>query len=118
MIGVAAALAGMSMVAGMPAFFALAVAFGALFGVSFVILPSIAGETAPAHGRGAAMNTFGLGADAAQLLGPLGLGLAATAWGLGGALIAAGAVSLIGAVAYATMVRLQPGGTSRLGDQN
>ena len=51
------------------------------------------------------MNTFGLGADAAQLLGPWGLGLAATAWGLGGALIAAGVVSLLGAVAYAALVR-------------
>ena len=105
MVGVAAVLAGMSAVAGLPWFFALAVAFGALFGVSFVILPSLAGRAAPAHGRGAAMNTFGLGADAAQLLGPWGLGLAATAWGLGGALTAAAAVSLIGAVAYAAMVR-------------
>jgi len=30
------------------------------------------------------LNTFGLGADAAQLLGPWGLGLAADTWGLGG----------------------------------
>jgi MFS family permease len=105
MVGVTAVLAGMSVVAGLPWFFALAVAFGALFGVSFVILPSLAGRAAPSHGRGAAMNTFGLGADAAQLLGPWGLGLAATAWGLGGALTAAAAVSLIGAVAYAAMVR-------------
>jgi hypothetical protein len=42
-------------------------------------------------GRGAAMNTFGLGADAAQLLGPWGLGLAAGTWGFGGALAAAAA---------------------------
>lgn len=45
-------------------------------------------------------NTFGLGSDVAQLLGPWGLGLAAGSWGLGGALVAAGAVSLGGAIVY------------------
>lgn len=109
LIGVAAVLAGMSAAAGWTTFFALAIGFGALFGVVFVILPSLAGEAAPANGRGAAMNTFGLGADAAQLLGPWGLGLAASAWGLGGAMIAAGAVSLFGALAYAAIARSTKG---------
>jgi MFS family permease len=100
LVGVAATLAGMSAAAGLPAFFILAVGYGALYGVAFVILPGLAGEAAPAAGRGAAINTFGLGADVAQLLGPWGLGLAGGAWGLGGALVAAGAVPLLGAAAY------------------
>ena len=49
MIGVALTLAPMSAAAGLPTFFALAVVYGALFGVSFVILPSLAGEAAPAQ---------------------------------------------------------------------
>jgi len=100
MIGVAAALAGMACASGPPALLALSIAYGALFGVAFVILPSLATENAPAAGRGAALNTFGLGSDLAQLLGPWGLGLAAGAWGLGGALVTAGAVSLMGAIGY------------------
>jgi MFS family permease len=78
----------------------LAIGYGALFGVAFVVLPALVGEAAPPEGRGAAMNTFGLGADLAQLLGPWGLGLAAGAWGFGGALVAAGAVSLLGVATY------------------
>ena len=72
--------------------------------MAFVVLPALAGEAAPVEGRGAALNTFGLGADAAQLLGPWGLGLAADTWGLGGAIAVAGVVSLLGAAAY----RAQP----------
>jgi len=90
---------------GLPAFFILAIAYGALFGVAFVVLPALVGEAAPAAGRSAAMNTFGLGADMAQLLGPWGLGLAAGAWGLGGALAAAGVVSLLGVAAYLAQSR-------------
>ena len=86
-------------------FFALAVVYGALFGVVFVILPGLAGGGIPASARGAALNTFGLGADAAQLIGPWGLGLAAGTWGFGGALVAAGAVSLFGALAYLSLGR-------------
>jgi MFS family permease len=100
MVGVAVALIGMSLAMGFPAFFILAIAYGTLFGVAFVVLPALVGEAAPPEGRGAAMNTFGLGADMAQLLGPWGLGLAAGAWGFGGALVAAGAVSLIGVATY------------------
>jgi MFS family permease len=100
MAGVAFVLGGLGVVTGLPAFFALAMAYGALFGVAFVILPGLAGEGTPPSARGAALNTFGLGADAAQLIGPWGLGLAAGTWGLGGALVAAGAVSLLGAAAY------------------
>jgi MFS family permease len=100
MVGVAAALIGMSLAVGFPAFFILAIGYGALFGVAFVVLPPLVGEAAPPEGRGAAMNTFGLGADLAQLLGPWGLGLAAGAWGFGGALAAAGAVSLLGVATY------------------
>ena len=100
MMGVAAVLAGMGMVTGLPAFVVLSVLYGALFGVAFVILPGLAGEATRPDQRGAALNTFGLGADAAQLLGPWGLGLAGGAWGMGGALVVAGAVSLLGTAAY------------------
>lgn len=109
-VGVAATLIGMSLADGLPVFAILAMAYGALFGVAFVVLPALVGETAPPEGRGAAMNTFGLGADMAQLLGPWGLGLAAGAWGFGGALVAAGAVPLLGAAAYlAQLRRARPG---------
>lgn len=100
MVGVAATLAVMGVAAGFPAFLLLALAYGALFGVAFVILPALAGQAAPPEGRGAALNTFGLGSDVAQLLGPWGLGLAASAWGFGGALVAAGILSIIGAAVY------------------
>ena len=105
MVGVAATLIAMSLVAGLPVFVILALAYGALFGVAFVVLPALVGEAAPPEGRSAAMNTFGLGADMAQLLGPWGLGLAAGAWGFGGALVAAGTVPLLGAAAYLTQLR-------------
>src|SRR5262249_29267417 len=82
---------------GRPLLCALAVGYGTLYGVAFVILPSIAGEAVPTAGRGAAINTMGLGADLAQLLGPWGLGLAAGMWGFGGALVTAGVVPLAGA---------------------
>ena len=100
LVGVAAMLAGMRCAAGLPLLFALAVGHGTLYGVAFVILPSLAGEAVPAAGRGAALDTMGLGADLTQLLGPWGLGLAAGTWGLGGALVAAGVVPLAGAVVY------------------
>ena len=90
MLGVAATLAGMSVAAGVPSFVVLSVVYGALFGVAFVILPGIAGEATTPARRGAALNTFGLGSDAAQLLGPWRLGLAGGTWGIGGALVAAG----------------------------
>lgn len=105
MIGVAAILMGMSAAVGLPAFFILAVGYGALYGVAFVVLPGLAGEAAPPAGRGAALNTFGLGSDLAQLLGPWGLGLAAATWGFGGALVAAAVVPLLGAAAYLAHVR-------------
>ena len=47
-----------------------------------------------------AINTFRLGSDVAQLLGPWGLGLAGGTWGLGGALVVAGAVPLLGSAAF------------------
>jgi len=100
LVGVAATLVGMRCAAGRPLLFALAVGYGTLYGVAFVILPSLAGEAVPTAGRGAAINTMGLGADLAQLLGPWGLGLAAGTWGFGGALVTAGVVPLAGAVAY------------------
>ena len=105
LIGVAAVLVGMRCAAGLPLLFALAVGYGTLYGVAFVILPSLAGEAAPATGRGAAINTMGLGADLAQLLGPWGLGLTAATWGFGGALVAAGVVPLAGAVVYLAQAR-------------
>ena len=105
MIGVAPILMGMSAAGGLPAFFILAVGYGALYGVAFVVLPGLAGEAAPPAGRGAALNTFGLGSDLAQLLGPWGLGLAAATWGFGGALVAAAVVPLLGAAAYLAHVR-------------
>ena len=108
MIGVGAILVGMSAAVGLPAFFILAVGYGALYGVAFVVLPGLAGEAAPASGRGAALNTFGLGSDLAQLLGPWGLGLAAATWGFGGALVAAAVVPLFGAAAYLAHVRRLP----------
>jgi MFS family permease len=105
MVGVAATLIGMSVAAGLPAFCSLAIGYGALFGVAFVVLPALVGDATPPEGRGAAMNTFGLGADMAQLLGPWGLGLAAGTWGFGGALVVAGAVPLLGAAAYLAQLR-------------
>jgi MFS family permease len=108
MVGVAATLMAMSAAVGFPAFFVLAIGYGAVFGVAFVVLPALVGEAAPAEGRGAAMNTFGLGADVAQILGPWGLGLAAGAWGFGGALVVAGGVSLLGAAAYLAQGRRAP----------
>lgn len=105
MVGVAATLMGMSVAVGLPAFFILAIGYGALYGVAFVVLPALVGEAAPPAGRGAAMNTFGLGADLAQLLGPWGLGLAGGTWGFGGALVAAGTVPLLGASAYLEHLR-------------
>ena len=105
MVGVAATLIGMSLAGGLPVFVILAMAYGALFGVAFVVLPALVGEAAPPEGRSAAMNTFGLGADMAQLLGPWGLGLAAGAWGFGGALVTAGMVPLLGAAAYLAQLR-------------
>lgn len=78
----------------------LAVGYGALYGVAFVVLPGLAGEAARPAARGAAIDTFGLGSDVAQLLGPWGLGLAAGTWALGGALVVAGAVPLLAAVAH------------------
>lgn len=100
LVGVAAAMIGMSVASGLPAFVVLAVGYGALYGVAFVVLPGLAGEAAPPAGRGAAINTFGLGSDVAQILGPWGLGLAAGTWGLGGALVVAGAVPLLGSAAF------------------
>jgi len=97
--GVAVALGGLAVATGWPAFLALSLVYGALFGVAFVILPALAGEAAPPEGRGAAVNTFGLGSDLAQLLGTWGLGLAAAAWGFGGALVAAGLVATLGMAA-------------------
>jgi MFS family permease len=97
--GVALALAGMALVTGWPAFLGLALVYGALFGGAFVILPALAGEAAPSEGRGAVLNTFGLGSDLAQLLGPSGLGLAAGSTGFGGALVTAAAVAMLGAAA-------------------
>jgi MFS family permease len=98
MVGVAATLAAMAAATGPAAFSLLALAYGALFGVAFVVLPALAGQAVPREGRGAALNTFGLGSDLAQLLGPWGLGLAASAWGFDGALVAGAVVSIVGAV--------------------
>ena len=100
LIGAAATLAAMSVVAGLPSFLALAGAYGLFYGVSVVILLSMAAEAAPPDGRGAVINTYGLGSDLAQLLGPWGLGLAAGMWGLRGALVVAGVVPLVGAAAF------------------
>jgi MFS family permease len=110
MVGVAAMLAGMSVAFGLPAFLVLAAGFGALFGVSFVVLPTVAGEAAPPEGRSAAINTFGLGSDVAQLVGPWGLGLAAGAWGIRGALVVAGAVPLVGTALYLALTSRRGGG--------
>ncbi|HSE06989.1 MAG TPA: MFS transporter [Methylomirabilota bacterium] len=111
MIGAAATLAATSLVAGFPAFLLLAGAYGALYAVSVVVLLGLAGEAAPPEGRSAAINTYGLGSDVAQLLGPWGLGLAAGIWGIRGALVVAGAVPLVGAVVYLVM-RKAPGPAS------
>jgi MFS family permease len=102
LVGVAATLAGMSAAGDLPLFLILSAAYGALYGVAFVVLQGLASEAAPPEGRGAAINTYGLGADVAQLLGPWGLGLAGGIWGFGGALVAAGVVPLVGAAVYLT----------------
>ena len=100
MIGAAATLAATSVVAGLPAFLLLAAAYGVFYGVSVVVLLSVAAEAAPPEERSAVINTYGLGSDLAQLLGPWGLGLAAGMWGLPGALVVAGAVPLVGAAVF------------------
>jgi MFS family permease len=108
MIGAAIALAATSIVAGLPAFLVLAAVYGLLYGVSLVVLLSVAAEAGPPEGRSAVINTYGLGSDVAQLLGPWGLGLAAGIWGLQGALVVAGAVPLIGAAVF-LVTRKPPG---------
>jgi MFS family permease len=100
LLGTAAALAATSAAADPPAFLVLACAYGLFYGVCVVVLLSVAAEASPPDARSAVMNTYGFGSDVAQLLGPWALGLAAGAWGLGGALIVAGAVPLMGALAY------------------
>jgi MFS family permease len=100
MIGAAIALAATSVVAGLPSFLVLAAVYGLLYGVSLVVLLSVAAEAGPPEGRSAVINTYGLGSDVAQLLGPWGLGLAAGTWGLRGALVVAGAVPLVGAAVF------------------
>lgn len=100
MIGAAATLAATSVVAGLPSFLLLAAAYGVFYGVSVVVLLSVAAEAAPPEERSAVINTYGLGSDLAQLLGPWGLGLAAGMWGVPGALVVAGAVPLVGAAVF------------------
>jgi MFS family permease len=100
MIGAATALAATSVAAGLPSFLVLAAVYGLLYGVSLVVLLSVAAEAGPPEGRSAVINTYGLGSDVAQLLGPWGLGLAAGMWGLRGALVVAGAVPLVGAAVF------------------
>jgi MFS family permease len=115
MAGAAVTLAAMSLVAGLPAFLVLAGVYGALYGVSVVVLLGVAGDAAPPEGRSAAINTYGLGSDVAQLLGPWGLGLAAGMWGLRGALVVAGAVPLVGAALYLMTRPLKATGCARPG---
>ncbi len=99
-IGAAATLAAMSVTAGLPAFLALAGAYGLFYGLAIVVLLSVAAEAGPPEGRSATINTYGLGSDVAQLLGPWMLGLAAGMLGLRGVLVVAGAVPLVGAAVY------------------
>ena len=108
MIGAATTLAAASVVAGLPSFLLLAAAYGMFYGVSVVVLLSVAAEVAPPEERSAVINTYGLGSDLAQLLGPWGLGLAAGMWGLRGALVVAGAVPLVGAAVF-LVTRKAPG---------
>jgi MFS family permease len=108
MIGAAATLAATSVVAGLPSFLLIAGAYGVFYGVSVTVLLSVAAEAAPPEERSAVINTYGLGSDLAQLLGPWGLGLAAGMWGLGGALVVAGAVPLVGATVF-LLTRKAPG---------
>jgi MFS family permease len=100
MIGAGTALVATSMAASLPAFLVLAAAYGLFYGVSVVVLLSVAAEAAPPEGRSAVITTYGFGSDVAQLLGPWGLGLAAGIWGLRGALVVAGAVPLVGAAVF------------------
>lgn len=97
MIGAGGALALTCITAGLPTFLVLAAAYGLFYGVSVVVALSVAAEAAPPEGRSAVINTYGLGSDVAQLLGPWALGLAAGTWGLRGALVVAGAVPFVGA---------------------
>jgi MFS family permease len=97
MTGSAAALAATGIAAGLPAFVVLSAAYGLCYGAAVVVALSVAGEAAPPAERSAVINTYGLGSDVAQLLGPWGLGLTAGAWGLDAALVLAGAVPVVGA---------------------
>jgi MFS family permease len=103
MLGTGMALAAACLAAGLPAFLVLAAAYGLFYGVSVVVLLSLAAEAAPPEARSAVINTYGFGSDLAQLLGPWGLGIAAGLWGLPGALVVAGAVPLAGAAALLAM---------------
>jgi hypothetical protein len=74
-----------------------------------VVALSVAAEAGPPEARSAVINTYGFGSDVAQLVGPWLLGLAAGLWGLGGALVVAGAVPAAGAAAYlATRAAARP----------
>jgi len=115
MIGAAVTLAATSVVAGLPSFLLLAAAYGVFYGVSVVVLLSVAAEAAPPEERSAVINTYGLGSDLAQLLGPWGLGLAAGMWGLRGALVVAGAVPLVGAAVF-LVTRKAPGRAAHRND--
>lgn len=108
MLGAGATLAAAGIVAGPPAFLLLAAAYGLCYGVSVVVLLSVAAEAAPPERRSAVINTYGFGSDVAQLLGPWGLGLAAGVWGLRGALVVAGAVPLLGAAVFLAATRRAP----------
>jgi MFS family permease len=110
MLGAGATLAATGAAAGPPALLALAAAYGLFSGVAVVVLLSVAAEAAPPERRSAVMNTYGFGSDVAQLLGPWGLGLAAGAGGLRGALVAAGAVPLLGAAVFVATRRPRPAG--------
>ena len=108
MLGSGATLAAAGVAAGLPAFLVLAAAYGLCYGLSVVVLLSVAAEAAPPERRSAVINTYGLGSDVAQLLGPFGLGLAAGIWGLPGALVVAGTVPLVGAAVFLAATRRAP----------
>ena len=70
MIGSAAALAATGIAAGLPVFVVLSAAYGLCYGSAVVVALSVAGAAAPPTERSAVINTYGLGSDVAQLLGP------------------------------------------------
>lgn len=80
--------------------------YGTGVGTAQPTLMAYAADLAPLQVRGAAMSTFSLGFDLGLSLGAWALGLVATAWGMGGAFLAAGVSPFLGIAFFLIRTRL------------